>query len=248
MVYTKTTCFLMCLGLFGLLSSEATFARYSTILDAGYGSEPDLYEVLDVVAPIPGGWMSTTALNTNVTGLRIDDDADQLWQSGSFKATVITTFWGGTAAPSDTAEQFFRYDDNVDGSSPVELTDIDDPGETAGFTVSDGPFVIGSGGGIYGAWSNEALNSGPLSDRAVTFNVQGLDIYTWMAGDKSNPTTSLLLSSVHLPAYIVAFETGLDGDYQDMLVLVESIRPIPAPRAVVLGSIGLLFVGWLRRK
>jgi hypothetical protein len=136
------------------------------------------------------------------------------------KATVLTTFWGGSAAPGDTGGHFIQY----------------------------GSDTVGSGGGMYGAWSLESLNSGPISDRAVTFDMQGLDVYTWLAGNASNPNVALLNASGGYPAYIVAFETGSDGDYQDMLILLQAIKPIPAPGSIVLGGIGLLFVGWLRRR
>lgn len=206
----------------GLLITAAAFGRYTVISDAGYGSEPALSEVLNIVAPVPGGWGSIDDLNSNTNGLRVSDNADQVWNSGS-KVTVLTTFWGGAAEPGDTGGHYVRYD-------------------------SSDAYVIGVGGGTFGAWSNEAMNSGTISDRAVTFDVSGLDVYAWTAGDKNNSVTSLVSSPLNSSAYIVAFETGRDGDYQDMLVLIEQGRIIPAPGAIVLSCCGALFVGWLRRR
>jgi hypothetical protein len=124
---------------------------------------------------------------------------------------------------------------------------LDDPGDS-GSIQPQGSFALGDGGGTYGAWSVEALNSGPISDRAVTFDVSGLDVYAWTAGDKNNPLTSLLSSSGNYPAYIMAFEVGRDGDYQDMLILIEGLRIIPAPGAMLLSCCGVLLLGWFQRK
>jgi hypothetical protein len=156
-------------------------------------------------------------------------------------------FWGGTDYPYDNANQYFRYDEDLDGSSPYDLLGINAPGQGVGFWPGN-VFIIGDGGGTYGAWSMEALNTGPLSDRMVTFNVSGLDIYTWTAGDKTSPTATLWRSSISAPAYIVGFEAGSDGDYQDMAMLIERAAPIPAPGAFLLAGIGAGLIGWLRRR
>jgi len=249
--------------------TPAVWADFTTIQGAGSGSEPDLYVVLDVVAPISGGWLSTGDLNSNTSGLRVLDrpDAagdiyDQIWKDGTVDVTVSTLFWGGHAYPSDSANQYFRYDDDLDGSSPTNLDgiggnpDVDAPGDSATLTGMS-TFIIGDGGGNVGAWSRESLNvatgwENDNNDRMVTFDVAGLDVYAWTDGDgtASDPIqTSLIRSSAEDgSAYIVGFDPGSDGDYQDMLVLIEGANPVPIPGAVLLGILGLGAVGVKLRK
>jgi len=190
----------------------------------------------------------------NTAGRRVLDrpDApgdifDQIWADGTVDVTATTLWWGGQDRPSDTSGQKFMYSTNLDGSSP-QYPGVEDPGDSAQLT-NMAKFIVGDDGRI-DAWSREALNANTVweadnDDRMVTFDVSGLDIYVWGFDDT---TSKIRDSSDTGSAYIVAFDTGDDGDYQDMLVLIEGANPVPVPAAVLLGFLGLSAAGIKLRK
>jgi hypothetical protein len=77
--------------------------------------------------------------------------------------------------------------------------------------------------------------------------------------DLDHMVTFQITSGDHAGAYVLAWEDARflgDHDYQDLVVQVSGVKTfnappspvlVPAPAAMALGSLGLGFVGWLRR-
>jgi hypothetical protein len=78
--------------------------------------------------------------------------------------------------------------------------------------------------------------------------------------DLDHMVTFKITSGDHAGAYVLAWEDARllgDRDYQDLVVQVNGVKTfnappsamptVPAPAAMALGSLGLGFVGWLRR-
>ncbi len=228
-------------------------ASFTQIQPASSGGEPDLSSVLANLAP-DHDWGDIDNLNSGAGGRRVGDHMDQIWQDGVVEVTATTLYWGGNEHPSDTLGQRMFWSQDFDSGADKNYLDVDwdHLGDTDSFgpvEEYDGKFIMGvDGGGSNVAYSDSSLNSSwtendyTSSDRMVTFDVSGLEIYSW-DGDQYS-----WLTTAGSNAYIVAFEPGSDGDFQDLVALVEGAQPIPAPGAILLGGIGVGMVSWMKRR
>jgi len=177
------------------------------------------------IGPPASGEMSVANILSSLylSTTRIDDDLDQIWQDLDGGVTVeakYAGFWNGLGYSLN----------ELTGASYTSLLSVAHVGDTASFDIvpnSDvfvwGIDVNGTGSHFY---SNPALNGGV--DRMVTFRVD-----QFLNG--SYPT---------VPTYVICFEDLTDFDFNDLVVEVRNVAPVPEPLSMFCVALG---VGGLAR-
>jgi hypothetical protein len=105
-------------------------------------------------------------------------------------------------------------------------------GSTVNFAPAANPFLFLDETGV-NAYSDPALNGG--ADRMVTFQVTG---YLTDPGNINGGYTSFTV-----PTYVIAFEDGSDWDYNDLVVQIQGVTPVPEPTTILAGAMLLLPFG-----
>lgn len=145
-------------------------------------------------------------------------------------ATLVDIFLSGAPGGSSAPSASLRF--NANGTITISDT-------TGGSTCAADFVNCGTFSGI---------NQGSFG---FFINSNGTNLFT---SDSANP--ALGGSQAHALAYVgagdkwtLAFEDGTDFDYNDRIVSIESIVPVPEPASVVLfGSLLILFATGLRRR
>ncbi len=173
---------------------------------------------------------------------RIDDSADQIWHSlGNGGVYVVAKFAGYMNALGYST-------DPVTGLPIITLAadqggNVDAVFKTASLGLGDGTVFVWTIQGIgqgYTYYSLPALNPGGL-DRMVTFRVGEI----W-----NDPAHHELGSYIPTdPTYVVCFEDLTDFDYQDLVVEVHGVAPIPEPLTLISALVGVSGLGaYVRRR
>ncbi|WP_353224840.1 PEP-CTERM sorting domain-containing protein [Salinisphaera hydrothermalis] len=236
-------------------SAFANQIDINTAADGPYGNkEPTLYQI--ATNPIygnGGGPGLFTSLGPSST--QFNNGTWQISTTGSMsqlQATYTANFGAGTT--------FGVYDINDPGTT-LELLG---PGTANGPNAnrnSQRGILYYSGGGLFMATmidgsttSSSAANFG--SDMFGFFLTIGGNTYysdSSRNGDKarmvgfrgagnSDP------SSTYDSEYLFGWEDGTDNDYQDYVVTVNGIRPVPEPSSIAMFGVGLLMIGFAARR
>jgi len=246
----KTRLIFVAVVLLGLVATPAMasmFPTYSPTFGPGSG-ETDLQTILDNITTTPAGDSSVDVANDAIL-----DSYDSNWEitasSGSVATFIIeitanaSTNVFGLYDPTNLAEKAVIFNGAAGAGTTatvkiatggVVLVD----GVDSGVTLSSNSFGFYIGGSVGPFYSDSSLNAGG-ADQMLAYQGPG--------GDE------VLLPGAGFPGewtdneFVLAWEDVLfpngDGDYNDLVLMIESVQPIPVPGAVLLGVLGLSAAG-----
>lgn len=232
------------------------YPTYSPTFGPGSG-EKSLQTILNditvVTASNPSG---NSSVNTLTDAVR--EDYDSYWEMTASSGSIATFIIEITANSASLA--FGLYDP----TNIAEKAMIFAGGDTAGKTAK---VEIRAGGWVY---VENVLTPVQLSSNLFGFYLGG-NVGPWYSDSSLNPNGSDQMLAyqgpnddyVLLPGagfagewtdneFVLAWEDVLfasgDGDYNDLVLMIESVKPVPVPAAVLLGMIGMSVAGLKLRK
>ncbi len=169
---------------------------------------------------------------------RVDDTSDIQWTTGGSGAASFIAIYSGAAqtlsttdlgslTPSGNPAPIFSVPASTINSTVVPPVTV--------FTPANSPFLfLDKPTGSVSAYSSSdpSLNT-PIIDPAT-----GLAVLDRMV-------TFLLTGAAYAatPTYVIAFEDGNDFDYNDLVVQVSGVAPVPESTTIVAGALLLLPFG-----
>lgn len=221
------------------------------VLAAG-SSRASLTAVQDIWGPNPGGGSEWNLYNSGsgsapgagimeyVYGVgnftRVNDAGDIQWAGSPGGATFDAIYAGASQALYTAALAGTPISSEIlggggyTGNNPPSRSS-----STVSYIPASQPFLfLDEANGNY-AYSAPAVSTGGV-DRMVTFAVTG---YLATPGDVG----SFTLFSDGTTHYVIAFEDGTDNDYNDLVVEVSGVAPVPEASTVIAGALLVLPFG-----